>query len=150
MSDETPKNSAEEQSESVEPIEAPEPTNPPAEASEEKAAEEAPASEEGATQEEDAPKKKEEKKDIFAELLGEEDAVKAALLAMVEPTRKEAGCLCYNLHQSTKDKTEFMFYEQWANQEALKAHGKTPHMNAMRQAIKGRMEKGGATSYTLL
>ena len=41
MSDETPKNSAEEQSESVEPIEAPEPTNPPAEASEEKAAEEA-------------------------------------------------------------------------------------------------------------
>ena len=74
MSDETPKNSAEEQSESVEPIEAPEPTNPPAEASEEKAAEEAPASEEGA--QEEAPKKKEEKKDIFAELLGEEDAVK--------------------------------------------------------------------------
>ena len=74
MSDETPKNSAEEQSESVEPIEAPEPTNPPAEASEEKAAEEAPASEEGA--QEEAPKKKEEKKDIFAELLGEEEAVK--------------------------------------------------------------------------
>ena len=81
MSDETPKNSAEEQSESVEPIEAPEPTNPPAEASEEKAAEEAPTSEkevsneEGASSEE-APKKKEEKKDIFAELLGEEEAVK--------------------------------------------------------------------------
>ena len=75
MSDETPKNSAEEQSESVEPIEAPEPTNPPAEASEEKAAEEAPASEEGASAE-DAPKKKEEKKDIFAELLGGDEEVK--------------------------------------------------------------------------
>ncbi len=35
---------------------------------------------------------------------GEEDAVKEILLALVEPTRKEAGCLCYNLHQSKSDK----------------------------------------------
>ena len=28
----------------------------------------------------------------------QEDAVKEALLSLVEPTRKEPGCLCYNLH----------------------------------------------------
>ena len=53
---------------------------------------------------------------------GQEDAVKEALLSLVEPTRKEAGCLCYNLHQSKSDPTMFMFYEQWASQKDLDAH----------------------------
>lgn len=81
---------------------------------------------------------------------GEEEAVKKSLLAMVGATRKEPGCLCYNLHQSKKDPTEFMFYEQWASQAALDAHGKSPHMAAMRQAIEGKVESGGATSYQYL
>ena len=50
---------------------------------------------------------------------GQEEAVQEALMALVEPTRKEPGCLCYNLHQSKSDKTQFMFYEQWASKEAL-------------------------------
>lgn len=29
---------------------------------------------------------------------GQEEAVKAVLESLVEPTRKEPGCLCYNLH----------------------------------------------------
>jgi quinol monooxygenase YgiN len=81
---------------------------------------------------------------------GEEQAVKQALVAMVAPTRKEDGCLCYNLHQSAKDKTQFMFYEQWASQAALDAHGATSNMKAMQKAIQGRLEKGGATRYQLL
>jgi hypothetical protein len=40
---------------------------------------------------------------------GHEDAVKDALLSLVQPTRKETGCLCYNLHQSKSDPTQFMF-----------------------------------------
>ena len=81
---------------------------------------------------------------------GQEQAVKQALVAMVEPTRKEEGCLCYNLHESKDDKTQFMFYEQWASQAALDAHAKTPHMKAMQKGIAGRLEKGGATGYQLL
>ena len=57
---------------------------------------------------------------------GQEEAVKEALLSMVEPTRKEPGCLCYNLHQSKADPTQFMFYEQWASQEALGRTGRRP------------------------
>ena len=79
MSDETPKNSAEEKSESVEPTEAPAPANPPTDE-----VKEAPTSEEtpkdAPESQEDGEKpasKKEEKKDIFAELLGEEEAIKA-------------------------------------------------------------------------
>jgi quinol monooxygenase YgiN len=74
---------------------------------------------------------------------GHEDAVKEALLALVEPTRKEPGCLCYNLHQSKSDSTMFMFYEQWASKDALDAHGKTPHMTALRGKLKDKTDKGG-------
>ena len=82
---------------------------------------------------------------------GEEAAVKEALMSLVKPTRQEPGCLCYNLHQSKKDPTEFMFYEQWASQEAFSAHGKTPHMQALGAKLKGKTDKGGGVSfYTLL
>ena len=82
---------------------------------------------------------------------GEEEAVKEILLALVEPTRKETGCLGYNLHQSKSDKTQFMFYEQWASKEALDAHGKMPYMKALGGKLKGHTEKGGGvTFYELL
>jgi quinol monooxygenase YgiN len=83
--------------------------------------------------------------------LGQEDAVKEALLSLVEPTRKEPGCLCYSLHQSKADPTQFMFYEQWASKEDLDAHGKTPHMKALGGKLKGKTDKGGgAVLYELL
>lgn len=81
---------------------------------------------------------------------GQEETVKEALVGMVEPTRKEPGCLCYNLHQSKSDKTQFMFYEQWASQEALDAHSKTPRMKALLETLKDRTENGSVTVYELL
>jgi quinol monooxygenase YgiN len=82
---------------------------------------------------------------------GQEEAVKEALLSLVEPTRKEPGCLLYNLHQSKSDPTMFMFYEEWASQEALDAHGKTPHMRALGAKLKDRTDKsGGVVRYELL
>ena len=74
---------------------------------------------------------------------GQEEAVKEALLALVQPTRQEPGCLCYNLHQSKSDPAQFMFYEQWASKAALDAHGKTPHMKALGGQLKDKTDKGG-------
>ena len=73
---------------------------------------------------------------------GQEEAVKEALLSLVEPTRKEPGCLCYYLHQSKADPTQFMFYEQWASKEDLAAHGKPPHAGPGREAQ--RQDRQGA------
>lgn len=81
---------------------------------------------------------------------GQEEAVKEVLVALVEPTRKEPGCLCYNLHQSKTDKSEFLFYEQWGSKEAIDAHGKTPHMKALGGKLKDKTEKGGVVFYELL
>ena len=74
---------------------------------------------------------------------GQEEAVKEVLLALIEPTRQEPGCLCYNLHQSQADPTQFMFYEQWASKAAIDAHGKTPHMKALGGKLKDKTDKGG-------
>ena len=81
---------------------------------------------------------------------GQEEAVKDVLVALVEPTRKEPGCLCYNLHQSKSDKTQFMFYEQWASKAAIDAHGKTPHMKTLGGKLKDKTDKGGVVFYELL
>jgi quinol monooxygenase YgiN len=82
---------------------------------------------------------------------GQEEAVKKVLVALVEPTRKEPGCLCYNLHQSKSDKAQFMFYEQWASKEALDTHANTPALKALGGKLAGKTETGGGvTFYELL
>ena len=58
---------------------------------------------------------------------GLEDRVREALLDLIPPTRSEAGCINYDLHQSVDDKTLFVFYENWVSREALEKHLEMPH-----------------------
>lgn len=68
---------------------------------------------------------------------GLEDEARQALLAAVAPTRAEPGCLTYDLHQSTTDPTEFLFYENWESEDALKAHATSTsaHRTALRETL---------------
>jgi quinol monooxygenase YgiN len=70
---------------------------------------------------------------------GKEDELKAALTEMVGNVKThEAGAvLAYSLHVADIDPTLFLFYEQYANAEALEAHGKTDHMKAMGAKLGG-------------
>ncbi len=61
---------------------------------------------------------------------GKENDVKQRLLALIAPTRKEQGCINYDLHESLDDKTLFVFYENWTSKAALDAHLQTPHVQA--------------------
>ena len=61
---------------------------------------------------------------------GMEETVKKELLALVAPTRSEAGCINYDLHQSKKDKGLFMFYENWRSKEDLDEHLQKPNLKA--------------------
>jgi len=58
------------------------------------------------------------------------DELKAMLLGLLEPTRKEAGCIVYELHQNTADPSEFTFIEEWESDAALDAHLQSPHLQA--------------------
>lgn len=61
---------------------------------------------------------------------GKEDELRAALEALIEPTRAEAPNHVYALHQGTQDPLEFAFYEVWDDQAGLDAHLATPHLQA--------------------
>ena len=54
--------------------------------------------------------------------------LKSVLLALPGPTRKEAGCIAYQLLQNAKDPTDFTFVEEWESPEALDEHLKTEHI----------------------
>jgi quinol monooxygenase YgiN len=66
--------------------------------------------------------------------------VKKALLNILEPTRNEAGCLLYELHQDLNDPSIFMFYEVWETVDYWKAHDHQPHIEAFRKIIDGKVK----------
>ena len=61
---------------------------------------------------------------------GLEETVRNEVLALVAPTRAEAGCLNYDLHQSSDDKALFMLYENWVSKEDLDLHLAMPYLQA--------------------
>jgi len=65
------------------------------------------------------------------------EQVKQELLALVEPTRQEPGCIDYVLHQSADDPSVFLFYENWRSQADLDTHLQKPH-------LKQFLDKAGA------
>jgi quinol monooxygenase YgiN len=62
---------------------------------------------------------------------GKEKELRDALLGLVAATRKEAGCLDYDLHVSAQDPAKFLFHETWSSQADIDAHMKSPHVQAM-------------------
>ncbi len=51
---------------------------------------------------------------------GRQDDLARELQALLAPTRLEVGCLTYELHRDPEDARKFMFYEQFANEAALR------------------------------
>jgi quinol monooxygenase YgiN len=47
--------------------------------------------------------------------------------ALIAPTRKEEGCLQYDLHRSLDDPDLFLLHEVWASRQHHQAHYQTPH-----------------------
>ncbi len=58
------------------------------------------------------------------------DALRQVLSSFIEPTRKEKGCLLYELHQNSSDPTDFAFIEEWESHETLDRHLTTPHIQS--------------------
>nr|WP_246045030.1 putative quinol monooxygenase [Rhodococcus oryzae] len=50
---------------------------------------------------------------------------------LVAETRKEPGCVSYELLQRQDDPRELMLVEEWQSQEHLDAHTRTPHFVAI-------------------
>src|SRR5688572_17126543 len=70
---------------------------------------------------------------------GNEDVVREALESLVEPTRKEEGCLRCDLFQDVSDPLKFTFIEEWSSPAALEAHSKSAHIEVGRARMNGKL-----------
>ncbi len=69
---------------------------------------------------------------------GQETLLEAELRALVGPSRREEGCLAYNLHQNIDTPGALLLQEVWASREAHTEHTYTPHFlrwNARKDAL---------------
>jgi quinol monooxygenase YgiN len=57
--------------------------------------------------------------------------VRKLLGSLVEPTRKESGCIIYELLQNRDDPTDFTFVEEWESDAALASHAASDHLKAI-------------------
>jgi quinol monooxygenase YgiN len=62
----------------------------------------------------------------------------------VEATRKEKGCVRYELFLSSEDDVTLQFIEEWTDLDSLRAHLKSPHLAAFQERRKGSVGEGGA------
>jgi quinol monooxygenase YgiN len=63
------------------------------------------------------------------------EELKSVCMALIEPTRKENGCISYDLYQDTSNPGKFTFIENWQSKEHLDVHLKTPHLVAAGEAF---------------
>ena len=58
---------------------------------------------------------------------GQDIFLEAELRALISPTRKEDGCLRYDLYRSAEGPAAYLLYEIWESREHHAAHTKTDH-----------------------
>jgi len=69
---------------------------------------------------------------------GQETLLEAELRALLSPTRKEDGCLTFDLHRSVDAPGSYLLHEVWASRDAHTEHMHTPHFlrwNAGKDAL---------------
>ena len=68
------------------------------------------------------------------------DLVKAELQKLVPITRKEQGCINYDLHQDNENPAHFLFYENWESHQLWQAHMNNQHLKDFVTATDGALE----------
>lgn len=68
---------------------------------------------------------------VFKVKAGTEKEFAEAFAVCAKATRKEPGCIIYQLNQDVDDPTTFTVYEQFKNVAGLEAHAKTKHVEEL-------------------
>ena len=63
------------------------------------------------------------------------DAAMAVMKEMMAESKKEAGCDVYLFTRDLSEPGRFYIIEEWASDEILAAHFKTPHMAKFQAAV---------------
>jgi len=70
-------------------------------------------------------------------LEGKKQALEEVLIKLIEPTRKEPGCISYTLLNNLADQTEYIFYEAWKTDKDLEAHMQSSHFQEAVNSLDG-------------
>jgi quinol monooxygenase YgiN len=79
---------------------------------------------------------------------GREHDLERELRALIEPTRKEPGCLAYQLHRDIAHPGKFMFYEKFKSQVALDEHVNSDHFKKFRDYCTTKGDPSAVTTVT--
>ncbi len=55
--------------------------------------------------------------------------------AVVRASREDPGCISYRFYEDTEVANDFVFIEEWADEEALQSHFRTPHIAEFMSAV---------------
>ena len=69
------------------------------------------------------------------------ESFKKQAAVIIQKTRKEKGCLFYSLFQDVSSPGEFLFYEEYASQEALDIHSNSEYLKIFRTSISNMQSK---------
>lgn len=67
----------------------------------------------------------------FVAKAGKEETLRTELLARIAPTRSEAGCISYDLHQDIDNPAVMVFLESWKSKEDLDKHLQMPYLQSL-------------------
>jgi quinol monooxygenase YgiN len=70
------------------------------------------------------------------------DDVLRSCLEHVERSRKEPGCISHDVHVDCQNPMRLFFFEQWADEAALRTHFAVEGSKAFVSSLKGRSLKG--------
>ncbi|AXT49435.1 antibiotic biosynthesis monooxygenase [Aquimarina sp. BL5] len=69
------------------------------------------------------------------------ELVKSELVKLIDITKKEKGCINYDLHQDNENKNLFLFYENWESRDLWQTHMNNTHLADYMKATDGAVEE---------
>lgn len=79
---------------------------------------------------------------------GKLEEYKGIAARLVEETRKEAGCISYDLCQDVDNSNILTFVEKWESMQALDAHMQTPHFTEIVPKLREMRVSSELNKYT--
>ena len=78
---------------------------------------------------------------LFRAIEGKEKDLERELAALVPLTRREHGCINYDLHRSIEDPGVYIFHENWSSKKALDEHLEKPYLKELLKKSKELLQK---------
>ncbi|GAB6395513.1 MAG: antibiotic biosynthesis monooxygenase [Bacteroidales bacterium] len=71
---------------------------------------------------------------------GYKDELIKAFQDVVAATRKEEGCISYNVYEDVSNPSTLTFIEYWASQSDIDRHNQTAHLQGFVKALEGKAD----------